>query len=68
MRDASLRADGLCLVTALIWGLAFVAQRMLSHNPLDYLVGMRGFEPPASASRTQRSTRLSHIPSRKSGF
>lgn len=26
------------------------------------LVGMRGFEPPVSASRTRRSTRLSHIP------
>jgi hypothetical protein len=26
------------------------------------LVGVRGFEPPASASRTQRSTRLSHTP------
>lgn len=28
MRDASVRADILCLVTALIWGLAFVAQRI----------------------------------------
>lgn len=27
-----------------------------------YLVGMRGFEPPAPASRTLCSTRLSHIP------
>jgi hypothetical protein len=26
------------------------------------MVGMRGFEPPVSASRTQRSTSLSHIP------
>ena len=26
------------------------------------LVGKRGFEPPASASRTLRSTRLSHSP------
>src|SRR5471032_3421772 len=26
------------------------------------MVGVRGFEPPASASRTQRSTRLSHTP------
>ena len=26
------------------------------------LVGVGGFEPPASASRTQRSTRLSHTP------
>ncbi|CCO24061.1 protein of unknown function [Maridesulfovibrio hydrothermalis AM13 = DSM 14728] len=31
-------------------------------NPLIFMVGMRGFEPPVSASRTQRSTRLSHIP------
>ena len=28
------------------------------------MVGVRGFEPPASASRTQRSTRLSHTPTR----
>ncbi len=27
-----------------------------------FMVGVRGFEPPASASRTQRSTRLSHTP------
>ena len=26
------------------------------------MVGMRGFEPPTSASRTQRSTRLNYIP------
>jgi hypothetical protein len=26
------------------------------------MVGMTGFEPAASASRTQRSTKLSHIP------
>ncbi len=26
------------------------------------LVGMAGFEPTTSASRTQRSTKLSHIP------
>ncbi len=31
-------------------------------TPLVCLVGMRGFEPPVSASRTQRSTSLSHIP------
>src|SRR5471030_1357554 len=28
----------------------------------DVVVGVRGFEPPASASRTQRSTGLSHTP------
>ena len=27
-----------------------------------FLVGMTGFEPATSASRTQRSTKLSHIP------
>lgn len=26
------------------------------------MVGVRGFEPPASASRTRRSTRLSYTP------
>ncbi len=29
---------------------------------LKWLVGARGFEPPASWSRTRRSTRLSHAP------
>lgn len=38
MRDASVRADILCLITALIWGLAFVAQRlgMESMGPLAF--------------------------------
>ena len=34
----------------------------LYRKSLIFLVGMRGFEPPAPASRTQCSTRLSHIP------
>ena len=29
------------------------------------MVGMTGFEPATSASRTQRSTKLSHIPLEK---
>src|SRR5438132_14303671 len=29
---------------------------------LSFLVGARGFEPPTSRSRTERSTRLSHAP------
>ncbi len=37
-------------------------ERGVIRVPLVFLVGMRGFEPPASASRTRRSTRLSHIP------
>jgi ribosomal protein L15 len=36
--------------------------KLFQLNPLIFLVGMRGFEPPVSASRTQRSTSLSHIP------
>src|SRR4051794_35885598 len=32
------------------------------NHSLFVLVGARGFEPPASASRTLRSTRLSHAP------
>ena len=31
-------------------------------NSLNLMVGARGFEPPASWSRTRRSTRLSHAP------
>ena len=30
----------------------------------DNLVGVRGFEPPAPASRTQCSTRLSYTPAK----
>ena len=33
-----------------------------TRNPLKSLVGVRGFEPPAPASRTQCSTRLSYTP------
>lgn len=40
--------------------------RHRADNPLNLLVGMRGFEPPASASRTLRSTKLSHIPKKVS--
>ncbi len=32
--------------------------------PFAYLVGARGFEPPTSRSRTERSTRLSHAPTK----
>ena len=32
------------------------------HNFRSYMVGMTRFELAASASRTQRSTKLSHIP------
>src|SRR5882672_1396680 len=35
---------------------------VLSVTPLDIVVGARGFEPPTSRSRTERSTRLSHAP------
>ncbi len=38
------------------------SQKALLDNDTRGLVGVRGFEPPASASRTQRSTRLSHTP------
>jgi hypothetical protein len=31
-------------------------------NPLKTMVGMTGFEPATSWSRTKRSTKLSHIP------
>ena len=34
----------------------------ISHKGLIFLVGMARFERAVSASRTQRSTRLSHIP------
>ena len=36
----------------------------IAPNPLKLLVGERGFEPPAPASRRQCSTRLSYSPTR----
>ena len=42
--------------------------RLTSSNYLIGLVGVRGFEPPTPASRTQYSTRLSYTPLRKAGF
>ena len=36
--------------------------RVALAGSLTVMVGMTGFEPAASASRTQRSTKLSHIP------
>ena len=33
-----------------------------------FMVGMRGFEPPTPASRTQCSTGLSHIPNENDGL
>jgi hypothetical protein len=35
-------------------------ERAKVDQPSDF--GVRGFEPPASASQTQRSTRLSYTP------
>ena len=36
---------------------------ILSYDKMDFfVVGARGFEPPASWSRTKRSTKLSHAP------
>ena len=35
------------------------------HKRLKLVVGARGFEPPTSRSRTERSTRLSHAPTSK---
>ena len=41
------------------------ADRLTAARASARLVGMAGFEPTASASRTQRSTKLSHIPARE---
>lgn len=57
MRDASLRADGLFLMTALIWGLAFVAQRMgmdhigpMAFNGIRFALGAAALAPLALRS------------------
>lgn len=57
MRDASFRADILCLVTALIWGLAFVAQRLgmesmgpLAFNGVRFALGAAALAPLALRS------------------
>ena len=47
--------------SAVSWLESFLRNHSLghvNHRPRAILVGVRGFEPPASASRTQRSTRL----------
>ena len=57
MRQASLRADILCLVTALIWGFAFVAQRMgmdhigpMAFNGIRFALGAMVLAPLAIRS------------------
>lgn len=57
MRQASLRADILCLVTALIWGFAFVAQRMgmdhigpMAFNGIRFALGAMVLAPLALRS------------------
>jgi drug/metabolite transporter (DMT)-like permease len=57
MRQASLRADILCLITALIWGFAFVAQRMgmdhigpMAFNGIRFALGAAVLAPLALRS------------------
>ncbi len=57
MRNPSLRADVLCLVTALIWGLAFVAQRVgmdyvgpMAFNGIRFALGAAALAPLAMRS------------------
>jgi hypothetical protein len=60
--EAGVTMDGIVsdeFACGLVAGLS--GERMAS-RPGHQVVGVRGFEPPASASRTQRSTRLSHTP------
>ena len=42
--------------------LTIFKKRQYQKNTVASLVGITGFEPATSASRTQRSTKLSHIP------
>lgn len=41
---------------------SFVAAQHVDVEHAEKVVGLVGFEPTASASRTQRSTKLSHSP------
>lgn len=57
MRNASVRADILCLITALIWGLAFVAQRVgmehlgpMAFNGIRFALGAMALAPLAVRS------------------
>ena len=57
MRTASLRADSLCLITALIWGFAFVAQRLgmehigpMAFNGIRFALGAIALAPLAIRS------------------
>jgi hypothetical protein len=49
--------------TAYIDRPATVEKERAGQNMAEILVGVRGFEPPAPASRKQCSTRLSYTPS-----
>ncbi len=55
---------GLFFYTSCSNPLIFLSKKYLrrSKDRLKYLVGVRGFEPPASWSRTKHSTKLSHTP------
>ncbi|MHC1790002.1 DMT family transporter [Solidesulfovibrio sp.] len=57
MRSASVRADVLCLITALIWGFAFVAQRLgmdhigpMAFNGIRFALGAIALAPLAMRS------------------
>lgn len=57
MRNAAIRADILCLITALIWGLAFVAQRIgmehmgpMGFNGIRFALGAMVLAPLAMRS------------------
>ena len=56
------RADRNGALDALVRGEAAVMLREFSGAGATSGVGLVGFEPTASASRTQRSTKLSHSP------
>jgi hypothetical protein len=47
---------------AWLLGLVALREERLRTQRVIELVGARGFEPPTSASRTLRSTKLSHAP------
>ncbi|EKO40763.1 MAG: putative permease, DMT superfamily [Solidesulfovibrio magneticus str. Maddingley MBC34] len=74
MRQASLRADILCLVTALIWGFAFVAQRMgmdhigpMAFNGIRFALGAMVLAPLAIRS-LRYPPPAPFLPGAKDGF
>ena len=64
MKNRVLAADALLLVTALVWGAAFVPQRTAISSPLRIWSVRAYTETPPLASGCQPATRIGRMPAR----